>query len=42
MKAQSRQVFGRVIPQVLLTHLGGWSAFTMSAVLDRLDAAGAH
>jgi peptidoglycan/xylan/chitin deacetylase (PgdA/CDA1 family) len=42
MKAQSRQVFGRVIPQVLLTHLGGWSAVTMPEVMARLDAAGAH
>lgn len=42
MKAQSRQVFGRVIPQVLPTHLGGWSALTLPEVLDRLDAAGAH
>jgi peptidoglycan/xylan/chitin deacetylase (PgdA/CDA1 family) len=42
MKAQSRQVFGRVIPQVLLTHLGGWSAVTLPEVMKRLDAAGAH
>jgi peptidoglycan/xylan/chitin deacetylase (PgdA/CDA1 family) len=42
MKTQSRQVFGRVIPQVLLTHLGGWSAVTMPEVMARLDAAGAH
>ncbi|MEW7847605.1 polysaccharide deacetylase family protein [Massilia aurea] len=42
MKAASRQVYGRVIPQVLLTHLGGWSAVTLPDVLDRLDAAGAR
>lgn len=42
MKANSQQVFGRVIPQVLLTHLGGWSAITMPEVMARLDAAGAR
>jgi len=42
MKAQSTQVFGRVIPQVLLTHLGGWSAATLPEVMARLDAAGAR
>lgn len=42
MKANSRQVFGRMIPQVLLTHLGGWSAVTMPDVMARLDAAGAR
>lgn len=42
MKANSQQVFGRVIPQVLLTHLGGWSALTMPDVMARLDAAGAR
>ena len=42
MKADSRQVFGRVIPQVLLTHIGGWSAVTLPDVLARLDAAGAR
>lgn len=42
MQAQSQQVFGRVIPQVLLTHLGGWSALTMPDVMARLDAAGAR
>lgn len=42
MKTASRQVYGRVIPQVLLTHLGGWSAMTLPDVLDRLDAAGAR
>lgn len=42
MKAASMQVYGRVIPQVLLTHIGGWSALTLPEVLARLDAAGAH
>ena len=42
MKADSRQVFGRVIPQVLLTHLGGWSAITLPDVMARLNAAGAR
>lgn len=42
MKENSRRVFGRVIPQVLLTHLGGWSAVTLPEVLSRLAAAGAR
>jgi len=42
MKASSRQLFGRVIPQVLLTHVGAWSAATLPEVLNRLDAAGAR
>jgi sialate O-acetylesterase len=42
LKAASRQVYGRVIPQVLLTHLGGWSAATLPDVMARLDAAGAR
>jgi peptidoglycan/xylan/chitin deacetylase (PgdA/CDA1 family) len=42
MKADSVRVFGRVIPQVLLTHLGGWSALTLPDVMARLDAAGAR
>jgi lysophospholipase L1-like esterase len=42
MKATSRRIYGRVIPQVLLTHLGGWSAVTLPEVMDKLDAAGAH
>jgi len=42
MLSTSRQVYGRVIPQVLLTHAGAWSAATLPAVLDRLDAAGAR
>lgn len=42
MKANSMQVFGRLIPQVLLTHLGGWSAVTLPDVMARLDSAGAR
>lgn len=41
-QAASRRVFGRVIPLVLLTHVGGWSAVTLPDVLRRLDAAGAR
>ena len=42
MKERSQAVYGRLIPQVLLTHLGPWSARTLPAVMDRLDAAGAR
>ncbi|WP_036215770.1 polysaccharide deacetylase family protein [Massilia alkalitolerans] len=42
MKEDSRRVFGRVIPQVYLMHLGGWSAVTLPEVMKRLDAAGAR
>lgn len=42
MKDDSMRVYGRVIPQVLLTHLGGWSAVTLPEVMRRLDAAGAR
>lgn len=42
MKTDSRRLFGRVVPQVLLTHLGGWSAVTLPDVMKRLDAAGAR
>jgi len=42
MKEHAQRVFGRQIPQVLLTHLGGWSAVTLPEVLARLDAAGAR
>jgi peptidoglycan/xylan/chitin deacetylase (PgdA/CDA1 family) len=41
-KALSQRVYGRMVPQVLLTHLGAWSAATLPQVLDRLDAAGAR
>ncbi|MFT3997588.1 MAG: polysaccharide deacetylase family protein [Asticcacaulis sp.] len=40
MKAASQRVYGRMIPQVLLTHAGGWSAVTLPEVLKRLKAAG--
>ncbi|MCG2583944.1 polysaccharide deacetylase family protein [Massilia sp. TS11] len=42
MRAMSQRVYGRQIPQVLLTHLGGFSAITLDAVLSKLDAAGAR
>lgn len=42
MKALSQRVYGRMIPQVLLTHIGAWSAATLPDVMARLDAAGAH
>jgi len=41
-KALSQRVYGRVIPQVLLTHMGAWSAFTLPEMMERLDVTGAH
>jgi peptidoglycan/xylan/chitin deacetylase (PgdA/CDA1 family) len=41
-RALSQRVYARMIPQVLLTHLGAWSAATLPDVMARLDAAGAH
>jgi hypothetical protein len=41
-KAMSQRVYGRMIPQVLLTHMGAWSAATLPEVMKRLDAAGAR
>lgn len=41
-KAMSQRVYGRMIPLVLLTHMGAWSAATLPEVMKRLDAAGAH
>lgn len=41
-RAQSQRVYGRMIPQVLLTHMGPWGAATLPAVMARLDAAGAR
>lgn len=41
-KAVSQRVYGRTIPQVLLTHMGSFSAATLPEVMRRLDAAGAH
>ncbi len=42
MKALSQTVYGRTIPQVLLTHIGGFASIMLPDVLNRLDAAGAH
>jgi peptidoglycan/xylan/chitin deacetylase (PgdA/CDA1 family) len=42
MKALSQAVYGRQIPEVLLTHMGAWSAATLPEVMAKLDAAGAH
>jgi peptidoglycan/xylan/chitin deacetylase (PgdA/CDA1 family) len=42
MKAVSQRVYGRMIPQVLLTHMGAWSALTLPEVMAKLDAAGAR
>jgi hypothetical protein len=41
-RAVSQRVYGRMIPQVLLTHLGAWSAATLPDVMARLDGAGAR
>jgi predicted deacetylase len=41
-RALSQRVYGRMIPVVMLTHMGAWSAATLPEVLRRLDAAGAH
>jgi len=41
-RAVSQRVYGHMIPQVLLTHLGAWSAATLPAVMARLDGAGAR
>jgi len=42
MKAMSQKVYGRMIPQVLLTHIGSFSSVMLPQVLDELDKAGAH
>jgi hypothetical protein len=42
MKALSQAVYGRQTAQVLLTHMGAWSAATLPEVMAKLDAAGAH
>ena len=42
IKALSQRVYGRMIPQVFLAHMGGWSAVTLPEVMQRMDAAGAH
>jgi hypothetical protein len=41
-RALSQRVYGRMIPLVMLTHMGAWSAATLPEVLRRLDAAGAR
>lgn len=41
-KALSQRLYGRMVPQVLLTHVGAWSAATLPQVMQRLDAAGAR
>lgn len=42
MKTVSYRVYGRMVPQVLLTHIGGWSAAMLPDVMRRLEAAGAR
>lgn len=42
MKQDSQRVYGRIIPQVMLAHLGAWGAETLPLVLARLTAAGAR
>lgn len=42
MKSLSHKVYGRMIPQILVTHLSGWGAVTLPEVLARLEAAGAR
>ncbi len=42
MKAISQRVYGRAVPQVLLLHLGGFTARMLPATLDRLERAGGH
>ena len=41
-RALSQRVYGRMVPQVLLTHLGAWSAAMLPDVMTRLDASGAR
>lgn len=40
--AESKAVYGRTIPLVLLTHMGAFSAVTLPEVLARLKTAGAR
>lgn len=40
-KAVSQKVYGRMIPQVLLTHIGGFGAIMLPQVLDELEKSGA-
>ncbi len=41
-EAMSQKVYGRQIPHVLLTHIGGFSALMLPDVLTALEEAGAH
>jgi peptidoglycan/xylan/chitin deacetylase (PgdA/CDA1 family) len=41
-RAVSQKVYGRMIPQVLLTHMGAFSAATLPETLRRLEKAGAR
>lgn len=41
-KALSQKVYGRMIPQVLLAHVGGFSAIMLPDVLDEMEKSGAH
>jgi peptidoglycan/xylan/chitin deacetylase (PgdA/CDA1 family) len=40
-KAVSHKVYGRMIPQVLLTHIGGFGAIMLPEVLTELEKSGA-
>ncbi len=40
-KAMSQKVYGRMIPQVLLTHIGSFGAIMLPQVLDELEKSGA-
>jgi peptidoglycan/xylan/chitin deacetylase (PgdA/CDA1 family) len=41
-KAVSQKVYGRMIPQVLLTHIGGFGAIMLPEVLTELEKSGAQ
>lgn len=41
-KAVSQKVYGRMIPQVLLTHIGGFGAIMLPDVLTELEKSGAQ
>lgn len=41
-KAVSQKVYGRMIPQVLLTHIGGFGAIMLPEVLTELEKSGAR
>ncbi len=42
MQAMSQRVYGRNIPFVLLTHIGGFASIMLPETLDRLEKAGAR